>query len=42
MYYLTTLLQEHRMMTESEAGAALHERAMIIYQLLGETYGIKP
>lgn len=29
-------------MTESEVGAALGERAMLVYQLLGKTYGIKP
>jgi len=29
-------------MTENEAGAALRERAALVYQLLGETYGIKP
>src|SRR5215216_685205 len=36
------MLQERMTMTESEASVALGERAMLVYQLLGETYGIKP
>src|SRR5215213_936794 len=36
------MLQERMMMTESEASAALAERAMLVYDLLGEVYGIKP